>query len=225
MNKLLKLLVVAIEIPALVPIYTFKARSSEVSDQSSIVAAPGDTSALPALVGAYLVAKGGESTMVTGGTLQFTAYGIYSDGSVGALPDSQGNAVTLWNTSDHSVARISTLGHATAVGVGIVDIEALIGTLRASPWAVTVTPATDSPSLTVSCSANPPAIYQGGVAIITAAATTTQNFPLTYSYYASAGSISGTGISETLDTMGAPGGPDQRDLQRRTGRRECFGNN
>lgn len=149
MNKLLKLLFVAIEIPALVPVYTCKARCSEFPDQSSMVAAAVDTGALPALVGAYLVAKGGESTMVTGGTLQFTAYGIYADGSAGALPDAQGNAVTLWNTSDHSVARISTRGHATAVGVGIVDIEAVIGALTASPWAVTVTPAVDPPPFTL----------------------------------------------------------------------------
>jgi hypothetical protein len=205
-NKLLKFLIVAIEVPALVPAYAFTACSSEFPDQSSIVAAPVDTTALPTLVSAYLVAKGGESAMVTGGTLQFTVYGIYSDGSVGALPDSQGNAVTLWNTSDHAVARISTMGHATAVGVGIVDIEAVIGALRASPWTVTVTPAIDPAPLTLSCSASPPAIYQGGVATITAAGTTTQHSPLTYGYSASAGSISGTDQSETLETAGAPAG-------------------
>jgi hypothetical protein len=205
-NKVLELLVVAIGIPALIPVCTFRARSSELSDRNNTVAVSVGASGLPALVGAYLAAKGGESMMVTGGTLQFTAYGIYSDGSVGALPDSQGNVVTLWNTSDHSVARISTRGHATAVGVGIVEIEAVIGTLTASPWAVTVTPATGLLPLALSCSASPPAIYQGGVAIINAVGTTHQNLPLAYSYYASAGSISGTGMSETLNTTGAPAG-------------------
>ena len=41
------------------------------------------------LVSAYLHANG--NTMVKGGTLQFTAYGTYSDGSVSHLPDSLGN--------------------------------------------------------------------------------------------------------------------------------------
>ena len=42
------------------------------------------------LASAYLHANA--NTMVKGGTLQFTAYGTYSDGSVGPLPDAEGNA-------------------------------------------------------------------------------------------------------------------------------------
>lgn len=90
------------------------------------------------LVSAYVEAKQGATTIVLGGTLQFTAYGIYSNGSVGALPDAEGNKVTLWNTTNHSVAKVSTLGHVTAFGLGPVNIEATIGTLVASPYAVTV---------------------------------------------------------------------------------------
>ena len=90
------------------------------------------------LVSVYLVAKGHANTIVLGGTLQFTAYGTYSDGSVAELPDAQGNAVNLWNTSNHSVAKISTKGHATALGLGTVNIEATVGTLKASPLPVTV---------------------------------------------------------------------------------------
>jgi hypothetical protein len=76
--------------------------------------------------------------MVVGGTLQITAYATYSDGSVGSLPDSQGNAVTGWNTSNHAVARISSLGHATAAGAGSVSIEAMVGAIIVSPMTVTV---------------------------------------------------------------------------------------
>ncbi len=90
------------------------------------------------LVSAYLGNKTGANTMVTGGTLQFTAYGVYSDGSVSALPDAEGNKVTLWNTSNHMVAKISTLGHATATAGGTANIEATIGSVKANIWTVTV---------------------------------------------------------------------------------------
>jgi hypothetical protein len=92
----------------------------------------------PRLVSAYVEGKAGATTIVLGGTLQFIAYGNYSDGSVASLPDAYGNTVTGWNTSNHAVAKISTLGHATALSLGPVSIEAAIGTLTASPCEVTV---------------------------------------------------------------------------------------
>ncbi len=156
----------------------------------------------PTIVSAYLVSKGDGHTIVLGRTLQFIAYATYSDGSVGALPDAHGNRVTLWNTTNHAVAKISSLGHATAMGIGTVNIEGTIGTLQASPWTVTVS----APLPLITCSANPSVIYQGGTSIITAAGKSTLDLPLTYSYSASAGSISGTGTTETLNTNGAPSG-------------------
>jgi hypothetical protein len=92
----------------------------------------------PTLVSAYVAGKAGATTIVLGGTLQFIAYGNYSDGSVASLPDAHGNTVTAWNTSNHAVAKISSLGHATASSLGPVYIEATIGTLSASPCEVTV---------------------------------------------------------------------------------------
>jgi hypothetical protein len=103
-------------------------------------------SSKPTLVSVYLAGKQDAQTMVMGGTLQITAYGSYSDGSVSPLPDAQGNAVTGWNTSDHAVAKISTLGHATAVGTGSVNIEAMVGEIAAGPLTVTVTESSDPPS-------------------------------------------------------------------------------
>jgi len=91
-------------------------------------------------VSAYLTADGNANTMAVGTTIQFTAYGTYSDGSVVALPDAEGDGVIAWNTSDHAVAKISTMGHATAMGTGTVNIEATIGTIAASPYEVTVIP-------------------------------------------------------------------------------------
>ena len=97
-----------------------------------------DTAVTNPLVSAYLIANGNANTMLAGGKLQITAYGTSEDVSVAPLTDSQGSAVTGWNTSNHAVAKISTLGHATALSLGPVNIEATIGTLSASPCAVTV---------------------------------------------------------------------------------------
>ena len=86
------------------------------------------------MTSAYLHAAA--NTMVAGSTLQFTAYGVYSDGSVSALP----NPPIAWGTSNHKVAVISMGGHVTAMAAGTVNIQATIGALRASYWTVTVSP-------------------------------------------------------------------------------------
>ena len=92
----------------------------------------------PTLVSAYLQGKGNAPTILLGGTLQFTAYGNYSDGTVSSLPDAHRNTVTGWNTSNHAIAKISSSGHVTAISLGTVYIEAFIGNLIASPCQVTV---------------------------------------------------------------------------------------
>jgi hypothetical protein len=60
---------------------------------------------------------------------------------------------------------------------------------------------------TISCSANPSSVNPGASSTITASAVSPQNRPLTYSYNATAGSISGTTPSATLSTVGAAPGP------------------
>jgi hypothetical protein len=87
------------------------------------------------MTSAYLQAMA--NTMAAGKTLQFTAYGVYSDGSASLLP----NSAIAWGTSNHKVAVISMGGHVTAVSAGVVNIQATIGTLKASYWTVTVSPA------------------------------------------------------------------------------------
>ena len=131
----------------------------------------------PALVSVYLGTRGSVNTMVAGGALQIIAYGIYSDGSVGTLPDSQGNAVTGWNTSNHYVAKISGKGYATAVSPGTVNMEATIGTLVASPWTVTVSAAPFNPnaptlvSVRLGANANANTMVVGGTLQIVAYST------------------------------------------------------
>jgi len=59
---------------------------------------------------------------------------------------------------------------------------------------------------TVSCSASPTTVNAGDPSVITAAGVSPQNRPLTYSYSATAGTISGNTGSATLSTAGAAPG-------------------
>jgi hypothetical protein len=59
---------------------------------------------------------------------------------------------------------------------------------------------------TVSCSANPTTIKPGETASITAMGMSPQNRPLSYSYSATAGSVSGSGTTATFNSAGAPTG-------------------
>ena len=59
---------------------------------------------------------------------------------------------------------------------------------------------------TISCSANPSTIKPGDSATVTSVAMSPQNRPLTYSYSATAGAVSGTGTTATYASAGAPTG-------------------
>ncbi len=59
---------------------------------------------------------------------------------------------------------------------------------------------------TISCSSNPSEVKPGGTSTITAEAVSPQNLPLTYSYSASAGTVSGSGTTAEFSSVGAPTG-------------------
>ena len=59
---------------------------------------------------------------------------------------------------------------------------------------------------TISCSANPSTIKPGDTSTITSTAVSPQSRPLTYSYTASAGSVSGSGTTAEFSSAGAPTG-------------------
>jgi hypothetical protein len=59
---------------------------------------------------------------------------------------------------------------------------------------------------TISCSANPTTIKPGETSSITAQGLSPQNRPLTYSYSATAGTISGSGATASFASAGAPTG-------------------
>ena len=84
--------------------------------------------------------------MTAGSNMQMVAHVTYSDGSTGTLPDAQGNVVTWWNTTNHAVAKIASKGYATALAAGSINMEAMVGSLEISPWAVTVQAASSSPT-------------------------------------------------------------------------------
>lgn len=59
---------------------------------------------------------------------------------------------------------------------------------------------------TISCAVNPTTIYPDGTATVTSTAVSPQNRPLTYSYSATAGTVSGTGTTAGYSPAGAPTG-------------------
>jgi hypothetical protein len=59
---------------------------------------------------------------------------------------------------------------------------------------------------TISCSANPSTIKPGDTSTITSVGVSPQNRPLTYSYTASGGSVSGSGTTAEFSSAGAPTG-------------------
>ena len=59
---------------------------------------------------------------------------------------------------------------------------------------------------TISCSADPTSVAPGGSSTITAQGVSPQNRPLTYSYSASSGQVSGSNNTATLNTTGAAPG-------------------
>lgn len=59
---------------------------------------------------------------------------------------------------------------------------------------------------TISCVANPTSVQPGGTSSITATGVSPQNRPLTYSYSATAGTVTGSGSSATYSSVGAPTG-------------------
>jgi hypothetical protein len=59
---------------------------------------------------------------------------------------------------------------------------------------------------TISCSASPNTIKPGDTSAITATGVSPQNRPLTYSYSATAGSVTGDGSTATFNSAGAPTG-------------------
>lgn len=125
------------------------------------------------------------------------------------------NAVYTWSgegvTGNGTTATAAT--GALAPGTYTVKCgvkEGKAGKEGLKPWQVADSSTTftvkDFEPPTISCSANPTTINPGDSATITATAVSPQNRPLTYSYTATAGTISGSGSTATYNSAGAPSG-------------------
>jgi len=108
-------------------------------------------------------------------------------------------------TGNSEVATIDTTG--AAVGTYTLKGHVSQGDKPAenadctAPYAVKVY---ESP--TVSCTANPVAVISGDPSNITAVGVSPQNRPLTYSYSTTSGTVSGTGTTASLSTVGTAAG-------------------
>jgi hypothetical protein len=130
--------------------------------------------------------------------------------SKGSSPDG-GPLTYSWSTTAGAIsgsgntATLSTNG-ATAGNITVTcKVADNQGLTASANTAITANAASSTPP-TVSCSANPSTINQGGTTTISTIGDSAQNLPLTYSYSSSTGSISGTGSTVALGTSGASAG-------------------
>jgi hypothetical protein len=92
----------------------------------------------------YLGTPNSVNTIAVGGTIQFTAYGVYSDGVTRAVSNNiHYEGPCSWTSSDNTVMSMNTtsnidLGLATAREAGQVYISANCGGVQFSPWIMTV---------------------------------------------------------------------------------------
>lgn len=93
----------------------------------------------PTMTNAWLTAPNNQNTGFVGGTLQFTAYASYSDGTTNVvIPSSQ---ITQWTSNNTAVMTISQTGLGTFVGAGKATAQALlINNGGTSGWTVNVSP-------------------------------------------------------------------------------------
>jgi hypothetical protein len=140
------------------------------------------------------------ASVIQGGTVALTAVGNSPEGrpltytwsaSSGSIT-SNGNTATL-NTTGAAAGTITVTCKAT-------DSQSLTAS------ATTVLTVTAAGPPTISCSANPSSLVQGGSTTITATASSPEGRPLTYTWSASSGSITGNGNTATLNTTGAATG-------------------
>jgi hypothetical protein len=92
----------------------------------------------------YLGTPNSVNTIAVGGTIQFTAYGVYSDGVTRAVSNNiYYEGPCSWTSNDNAVMSINTtsnidLGLATAREAGQAYISATCGGVEFSPWIMTV---------------------------------------------------------------------------------------
>ncbi len=128
------------------------------------------------------------------------------------------NVVYTWSGEGVTGAGTTANVNTSALNPGTYTVtgnlkEGKPGKEGLKPWQVASCSATytvkEFEPPTISCSANPNDLKPGDSSTITAQAVSPQNRPLTYSYQASSGTISGSGTTATYSSTGASPGPVQ----------------
>jgi hypothetical protein len=140
-----------------------------------------------------------------------TLGGVVTITAVASSPE--GRPLTYsWSASSGTIsgsgntATLNTTGAATGITTVTCKVADNQGLTASTTTAVTVNAVPVSTPPTISCSANPTAVTAGGSVAVTALASSPEGRPLTYSWSASAGTISGSGNTATLNTTGAATG-------------------
>jgi outer membrane protein OmpA-like peptidoglycan-associated protein len=138
----------------------------------------------------------------TAGNIELKANVLYALSGAGAT----GTTSTLTVKTDALAPNNTTTTYTVNCGVkeGNAGKEGLKPWESANASASFTVKAYDPP--TISCSANPGTIKPGETSDITAIGLSPQNRPLTYSYSAAAGAISGSGTTAVFSSTGAPTG-------------------
>ena len=104
--------------PAAGPISPNVLPASVIFDVAGNASDPINGTAAVTLSNVYLGTPGSANTMLIGGTLQFSANCVYSDGSTTSCnnPDTHGNQVTAWSSSNTAVVTVNSGGLATGGG-------------------------------------------------------------------------------------------------------------
>jgi hypothetical protein len=178
---------------------------------------PAATIQVLAPVLASLAAVPASAAINLGATDQFTAYSVFSDGSV------QNATGAVWASQTASVATINpSTGIATAVAPGTTQITATSGTMTSPPVTLTVmAPAAITPTVTVSPSPASITTAQSTMVTVTVSgsgATPTGSITLTSGTYASAATtltggsaviaVPGSALAIATDTLTAAYTPD-----------------
>jgi Chitobiase/beta-hexosaminidase C-terminal domain/Bacterial Ig-like domain (group 2) len=127
------------------------------------------TAAAPTLLSAYLATPGSATSMVVGGTLQFSAKCVYSDSSTTdcTVADVHGNAVTTWSTSDATKVTVGAVGSAnpglaTAIAPGTPSIQANVGSVVAPAFNLTISaPAVNLTGISIATSGGVTGVFLG----------------------------------------------------------------
>jgi uncharacterized protein YjdB len=136
--------------------------------------------------------------LVVGGTQQFTATGMYNNGSTQDLTSS-----VVWSSSNSQIATISSTGLATLKQAGSVTITAASGSVNSSTPSLTVSPKLESLAVTPPS----PAIPLGATQQLTATGTysdgSTQNLTSSVTWSSSnakVATVSSSGLVQALTT-------------------------